>query len=124
MYLIPLRPVQTAGNIIQTVFALSALVELARHCNRTKLRGQQIAGILKSETHFGKPRSGTGFTPVKHQALQVLGPKMADLLFTDYPADRVDDITLAAPIRADNPGNPLVKGYQGLVRKTLKTLYF
>lgn len=49
---------------------------------------------------------------------------MADLLFTDHPADAVNDITLATSIGADNTGNAGVEVQYGLIRETFKALNF
>jgi hypothetical protein len=49
---------------------------------------------------------------------------MTDLLFTDHPADGVNDITLATSIGTDNPGDTGVKVQHGLIRETFKALNF
>ena len=46
---------------------------------------------------------------------------MTDLLFTDDPSDAVDNVALAASVRANDSRYPLVEIDMGFIRKTLET---
>jgi len=45
-------------------------------------------------------------------------------LFTDHPADTVNNIRFAASIRSDDTGNTLIKVDDSLIGKAFKSLYF
>jgi len=49
---------------------------------------------------------------------------MTYLLFTDDPADTVDDIALTASVRTDDTGDTFIEKNIGFVGKTFETLDF
>ena len=82
--------------------------------------GSRFLVFSKGEAYFGKPAGGTGFRAIKHKALQVFGTEVADLLFTDHPANTVHDIALATAIRAHYSGNVFIKTYKGFISKAFE----
>jgi len=115
---------QAAGYVVQALFAFAALVEFSRNRYRIELGGKQISGILKREAHFRQPAGTAGFGSVKHQALQVLASKVADFMFTDHPADGIDDIAFPASIGSYNAGNAFIEVEGSLISEAFESFDF
>ena len=115
---------QATDHVIQAVFTFSAFVVFTGHGHRIEFHREQVAGIFECETYFGKATGTPAFRAVEDQALKVLTTQVADLMFTNHPADTVYDIALAASVRTYYTGYTFVKIKYGLVCKTLESLYF
>src|SRR5690606_3135658 len=115
---------QTAGNIIQAVFTFPAFIKLSGNCYRVEFGGKKVSCIFKGKAHLSQAAGRTGFGTVKYQAVAVFRPQLTDFLFTNHPADTVDDITLSTAVRAHDAGNVFIEMNHRFIGKTLKSLYF
>ena len=115
---------QPALDIIQPIFALAAFVEFAGDRYGVEFRGQQIPGVLEGEADFCQATRTARPRTVEDQTLQVFASQIADLMFTDHPADGIDDVTLATAVRTDDAGDALIEVDDGFVGKTLESLDF
>ena len=115
---------QAALHIIQTVFALPAFVKLAGDGNGIKFCRQEVPCIFERQAHFGQAACTPCFRSVEDQAFQVLGTQVADLVFTNNPADGIHDIAFATAVGANNAGYPFIKIDDGLIGETFKSFDF
>ena len=115
---------QAAGHIIEAVFALPVFVVFAGNGYHIKLGGQQVFGIFKSKAHLRQPAGTAAFAAIKHQALQVFTPQVANFMLANYPADAVDNIAFATAVWPDNAGNAFIKMKHSFIRKTFKPFNF
>ena len=113
---------QPALHIIQAIFAFTAFIKFAGNGNRIKFGRKQVPCIFKCQAHFRKTAGRAGFRAIEHKALKVFAAQVADLLFTDHPANAVNDIAFTATVGANDAGNVLIKIHNGFIGKAFKTL--
>ena len=115
---------QTAGYIIQAVFAFPVFIVFAGDGYSIELSGQEVFGILEGQAYFSQPASTAAFRAVEHETFEVFASEVADFVFTDYPTDTVDDIAFATTVRTDYPRNTFIKMQGGFVGKTFESFDF
>ena len=113
-----------ATHIIEAILAFAVLIKLTRYRYRTKLGRQQVFCIFKRQAYFGKTACTTRTAAIEHKRLKVFATQRTDLLLANNPADAVNNITLPAPVRADDAGNTFIKIQHRFVGKAFKAFNF
>ena len=85
---------------------------------------QRAFTIRHREGHFGHPERLALFRAVENDVGHFAAAECFGRGFTEHPADRVDDVGLAAAIRADDAGHALGEFEHGLVRERLEAMNF
>ena len=95
-----------------------------RSVNRADREYMKISCIFKSKANLCQSTGRAGFGAIEHEAIKVLTPQLADLLFSDYPADTIYNIAFATAVRTNNTGDILVELNNCFVGKTFETFNF
>ncbi len=86
--------------------------------------GNRFWVFSKVRLTSASPAGRAGFGAIENKAVQVLTSQVADLLFTDHPADAVHDIGFTATIGANDTGYIIIKIDNSFISKTFKSFDF
>jgi hypothetical protein len=100
---------QPAGDLVEEVFALPGPEDAPADGHLGILARQDVLRVLDREGDFGEPQGAPVLRPVEDHVLHLVGTQRAVALFAQRPADGVDDVGLAAPVGADDRGEPRVE---------------
>ena len=78
--------------------------------------------IIQSNANKGKAKRFTGSCPGENDILHFLAAQLLRTLLAQHPADSIGDIALPAPVRPNDPGDPLMKLEDQPVGKGFKSL--
>ena len=73
------------------------------------------------QSHLGRGRRLAGLAPAENDVLHPLATQALGALLTEHPRDGIDDVALAAAVRADDGGDALVESEFGALGKALET---
>ncbi len=104
---------QAHGRLVDEVFALAGAVEAPRHGNLRVvlvLEGQLLGPVvLERERHFGEVVRRARLAPIEDDVFHRAAAKMPRALLTHAPANRIDDVRLAAAVRTHNRQHVVVE---------------
>ena len=102
--------VEAPGNLDLGIFAESC--------------GSYAGGIIHDQGDFGHTERLAAFAPAEDNIFHQFAAQITGVLFTHNPANCVNNITLAAAVRANDRGNTIVKIENSALDKRLKTSNF
>ena len=112
---------QTAGNAVDLILAVAGTEQASGDRDLFELDRDQPGRVVERQRHLGAPERfhlrGAGEDDVVH----LLRADRARSLCAKDPGDRVDDVRLAASIRADDNGHPRLEIEPGRRRERLET---
>ena len=124
---------QPAGGLINEVFALTITVQAARDHEFLIFRelvrktGQGIHRDLiqpaDDERYFGQTERLPHFGPIEDHIFHLLATQSLRALFTEYPKNRIDNITFPAPVWPHDGSDAIGKLNPGF-RKRFKSRHF
>ncbi len=85
------------------------------------LRRGRRGDVREQQTHFRGPGGLAGVAAAEDHVFHPVAAQALRALLAQHPRDRIGDIALAAPVRADDGGDPLVEGKLRPIRKGLET---
>ncbi len=115
---------EAARGPVHQVLGRAVAEEAAADRDFGVLRGQHPVGVFDRQLHLRHAERAPVGRAVKDEVLHLLRPEHGGTLLADDPADGVDDVRLAAPVRPDDGGHAGVERERGLIRKALEALQF
>ena len=86
--------------------------------------GKVPVAVVNDQGNLGNAHRGTLFRPRKDDALHLVHAKHRSALFSQHPADGIDDVRLARSVRSDDSRETAPrKGDFGPLRKRLESEY-
>src|SRR5699024_7637275 len=114
---------QTARRLIDKILALpTGSVNTARDFHFLIINIQQMPRIIKYERYFRHLYRFSLRAAVKDDIAHTVSTQALDALFSQYPANRIVDVALAAAIGPDDSDHIGIKCQYRFVRKRLKAL--
>ena len=113
---------QAAGLAVDIIFALSAAVIAAGDHDLGVLGVEDAGAVVKDERHLRKAHGAALFRAAEDDILHLAAAQRFRALLAHDPQDGVRYVRLAAPVRADNRRDLLVKIQARLVREGLEAL--
>ena len=113
---------QAAGLAVDIIFALSAAVIAAGDHDLGVLGVEDAGAVVKDERHLRKAHGAALFRAAEDDVLHLAAAQRFRALLAHDPQDGVRYVRLAAPVRADDRRDLLVKIQARLVREGLEAL--
>ena len=114
---------QARGGFIDEIFTLTAAIIAAGDHHFIIVHTQRVIAVINRQADFGKPLGFTLGSSRKDHIFH-LGTAQAFIgLLTQYPADRVGDITFPRTVGSYDRSDPMIKSDADLIGKGLKSLY-
>ncbi|OQC01835.1 MAG: hypothetical protein BWX80_03276 [Candidatus Hydrogenedentes bacterium ADurb.Bin101] len=114
---------QAAGDLVQQVFAFAGTVHTAGYLHFAVIDRQLPVRVIKGQGNFGHAGRRPPVAAVENNILHVGTAQFPGALFAQRPAQRIQDIALAASVRTDNCRNPLFKVDHGRVGERFKPVH-
>ena len=113
---------QAAGLAVDIIFALAAAVIAAGDHDLGVLSVEDAGAVVKDERHLRKAHGAALFRAAEDDVLHLAAAQRFRALLAHDPQNGVRYVRLAAPVRADNCRDLLVKIQARLVREGLEAL--
>ena len=111
---------QPARHLIQEVLAFTGSVHAAAHGDLAVFGRQNPLGVLDDERRLGHAQGFPCLCAVEDDVFHFVAAQRAIPLLAQHPANGIDDIRLAAAVRAHDRGDPAVESKAHLVRERLE----
>ena len=115
---------EAAGNAIEKIFAVAIPVVAAGDGNRCIIGWENVFRVQKCEAHFCHLQRFSRPGAVENEVFHFVGAEVPGFLFTQNPADGVDNIGFSATIRTDNAGHTFIKMNGNLITKAFEAFDF
>jgi hypothetical protein len=122
------RPPFTAGRHIRLrgPIPVAVAIPVTTNAGSSFAKNGSSAGDARRhacqlETHFSGSRRLSAIAAAKNHVLHAVAPQALRALLTKYPRERIDDVALAATVRADDGRDPSIEGQFGAIGKALET---
>ena len=112
---------QAAARAVDVKFTFPAAVETAGHDHFAEIY-RQGAVVGKEQGNLCHAQRFAGGRTSEDDIFGLGTAQVADILLPEHPTDGIGDVALAAAVRADDSGYPLVKIYGYLICKGLKSI--
>ncbi|OIQ85859.1 hypothetical protein GALL_322800 [mine drainage metagenome] len=96
---------QPAGRPVDRVLGAAAAEERPRDRDLGVLDRQCAVGVVDRERDLGAAERGAACRPGEDDVLHLAAAQGLDPLLPHHPGERVDDVGLARPVRADDAGH-------------------
>ncbi len=113
---------QAAGDAVDGVLAVARAPERAGQGDLGELDRQQAVGVVDGQADLGPAERGPLGRPGEDDVVHLLAAHRARGLRAQHPGDGVDDVGLAAAVRADDHGDPRLEGEHGRLGEGLEAL--
>ena len=113
---------QAAGLAVDGIFTLAAAVIAAGDHDLGVFCVEDTGAVIENERHLRKAHGAAFFRAAEDDVLHLAAAQRLRALLTHDPQDGVRYVRLAAPVRADDRRDLLVKIQARLVRKGLEAL--
>src|SRR5262249_26905011 len=111
---------EAARLAVERVLALARAEEAPRHAHLVALEAEDAVLVLEGERHLGHGDGPAAAAAVEDHVLHRAAGEGARRLLAERPADRVDDVRLAAAVRADDRGEAPLEDDPGAVGERLE----
>ena len=115
---------QAAERLVDQVFAVARAVQAARDRDFRGVQGQFAGGVVESQRNFGEVERLALAGAVEDDVLHFAAAQALGGLLAQHPLDRVNDVGLAAAVRADKGDDAALKIEDQLVRERLEAKSF
>ena len=115
---------QTAGTVVDHIFAFPGTVKPPCHGHFLKINGKLTVSVIQCDRHIGIAQRLPHLRTGKNNVLHGRAPKLFYLLFPQHPAHRIRHVAFAGAVRPHNAGNAVVEFKGNFIGKGLKALYF
>ena len=116
---------QTAGLLVDVIFALTAAVVPPGHRHlRLVPGGENVLGVVDDQRHLGKAHLVALLGAAEDDVLHLGATELAAVLLAHDPADGVRDVGLAGAVGTHDGGDVLAEVEHGFLREGLKSLDF
>ncbi len=113
---------QPARNAVHEVFRLARAEQHPGDRDFGEFDREQARGVVDRERHLGAAERGPVGGPREDDVVHLGAAQRARTLSAQHPRDRVDDVRLPRPVRADDDAHPRLELERGLVRERLEAL--
>jgi hypothetical protein len=93
--------------------------EVGRRIGRRRRHGN-LRDVGELETHLGRRRRLARVAAVEDHVFHAIAAQALGALLAEHPGDRVDDVALAAAVRADDGGDAVVEAELGAIAEALE----
>jgi hypothetical protein len=98
---------QAAGGLVDEILAYTRAVHLPRDHDLGIIDGKDTAGVVDRHVDDGASQGLLSLRAVEYDVLHLRPAQLAGALLSQNPADRIDDVRLAAAVRAEDGGYTL-----------------
>ena len=109
---------------VNKIFTFARTIIPAGNRNFVGVFRQRAVAVVKTERYLGKAFGFSKIRPHKNDIFHFRAAQIFRRLLTEYPADGVGNVALAAAVRTDDRGDAFVKFQDGFIRKGFKPLHF
>ena len=118
---------QAHGHLVDHVRAVAVARKLARDRDLgvvAVLLRHVARVVVEGERHFGEAVRTARLGAVEDDVVHVLAAQVLGRLLTHGPAHRVDDVRLAAAVRADDARHVVIKAHDRAIHERLEAAHF
>ena len=109
--------------LIQIEFVLPGAVVAPGDHHLVGINGEITVGVVEDQAGLGKAELGALLRAAEDHVLHLVPAQGAGALLAHDPADRVRDVGLARPVRADDGRDVVAEAERDFIRKGLEALY-
>ena len=115
---------QPASGLVEQILPFAVAENATRHTHLLVIRAQMLGTTTERQRNFRHAHRRTRIRPAKNDVSHFAAAQSFGRLLAETPANGVEDVRLAAPIRTNHRSDTFVKFQVRLVDERLKTYQF